>query len=135
MKKTIVGVLVVVYRTGVKSTYRWVDEWTYKSIASRDLANAQEMTAKAKKLLPAIERDARTLTEAEFRKKHQQSPVDVLLMLRNPVGTSTMTLRTIEVEPVFGGEFLGFGSSLQINFADVKSIAYKEKRAVDDFGP
>lgn len=134
-KKTTVGALVVTNNGGSKSTYRWIDKWTYDQIAVKGLASAKELTAKAKKLLPIAEHDARTLSEAEFLKKHKVSPAEILLALKNPVGTSVMRLRTIELEPVFQNEYLGYGGSLEINFADVKHVALKETRAVDDFGP
>lgn len=134
-KRTTVGALVVTYNSGSKSTYRWIDKWTYDQIVVKGLARAKEQTAKAKMLLPVAEHDARTLSEAEFRKKHKVSPAEILLALKNPVCTSVMPLRTIECEPVFKNEYLGYGGSLEINFADVKSVAFKETRAVDDFGP
>jgi len=134
-KQTTVGALVITYHRGGKSTYRWIDQWTYDHIVVKGLKSAKELTAKAKKLLPATEHDARKLSEAEFYQRHKMSPAEALLMLKNPVGTSVMSLRTIEVEPVFKGEYLGYGGSLEINFADVRGVAFQETRAVDDFGP
>ena len=134
-KQTIIGALVVVYHKGPKSTYRWVDQWTYQNIVLKGLQSAQEQLAKARKLLPAMEAAAHSMSEREFRQAYGTSSVEALRMLRDPVGVSTITLRTIETEPVFKGAYLGHGSTLRINFKDVKSVAFKETQKVDDFGP
>jgi hypothetical protein len=135
MSKTTVGALVVTFHRGGTSTYRWIDQWAYKHIVVSGLENTKERAARAAELLPTIERDARELSGEKFLKQYKMSPTEAILMLRSSVDTLVVSLRTIEVEPIFKGEYLGYGGSLQINFADVKSVAFKEARAVDNFGP
>ena len=131
-RKTTVGALVVVYHAGPKSTYRWVDEWTYRNIVLKDLQSAREQLERARRLLPEIEAAARSMTEKEFLRTYKTPSSEALHMLRNPVQASTLTLRTIEVEPIFKGTYLGYGSALQINFKEVKRVDFKEMQKVDD---
>lgn len=124
-----VGALVVVFKDGRKSTYRWIKECDYTHIAMRDLRRADEYAKSAARIHKSSLQARLTMSPEEFKEAfggNTPAQVDALL---HQIFLSTLSLWRIE-ELVPGIHYLSHARHLRIDFSTVKSIEYTEIRAV-----